>query len=156
MKIKEILFDADYIYGRDDEGREYRQSLLWYPRLRQANDEERGKYTFSISGIHWRNLDEDVSFESFEYDYAEPSVLQRFFLTHNEINVAEFARMIGMNPTLLRNYINGFKKPSEEREQEILGHIRKLGEDIIRAVGPSYPQDYESGPMPTTKRFLLS
>ncbi|MBQ9191177.1 MAG: DUF2442 domain-containing protein [Bacteroidaceae bacterium] len=62
MKIKEILFDADYIYGRDDEGREYRQSLLWYPRLRQANDEERGKYTFSISGIHWRYLDEDVSF----------------------------------------------------------------------------------------------
>lgn len=109
-----------------------------------------------IGGIHWRNLDEDVSFESFEYDDAEPSVLQRFFLTHNEINVAEFARMIGMNPTLLRNYINGFKKPSEEREQEILGHIRKLGEDIIRAVGPSYPQNYESGPMPTTKRFLLS
>ena len=24
-----------------------------------------------------------------------------------------------MNPTLLRNYINGFKKPSKEREQEI-------------------------------------
>ena len=57
-------------------------------------------------------LDEDVSFESFEYEDAEPSALQRFFLTHKEINVAEFARRIGMNPTLLRNYINGFKKPS--------------------------------------------
>ena len=64
-----------------------------------------------------------------------------------EINVAEFARRIGMNPTLLRNYINGFKKPSKEREQEILGHIHKLGEELIRVVGHSYPQDYEPGTM---------
>ena len=133
MKIKEIWFDADYIYGRDEDGKEYKQSLLWYPRLRQANDEERGKYTFSLSGIHWRNLDEDVSFESFEYEDTEPSALQRFFLTHKEINVAEFARRIGMNPTLLRNYINGFKKPSKEREQEILDHIHKLGEELAAA-----------------------
>ncbi len=147
MKIKKIWFDADYIYGRDEEGREYKQSLLWYPRLRQANDEERGNYSLGFDGIHWRNLDEDVSFESFEYDDAEPSVLQRFFLTHKEINVAEFARRIGMNPTLLRNYINGFKKPSKERELEILGNIHKLGEELIRVVDHSYPQDYEPGTM---------
>ena len=133
MKIKEIWFDADYIYGKDEEGKEYKQSLLWYPQLRQANDEERMKYSFGFSGIHWRGLDEDISFESFEYEDAEPSALQRFFLTHKEINVAEFARRIGMNPTLLRNYINGFKKPSKEREQEILDHIHKLGEELAAA-----------------------
>lgn len=49
-----------------------------------------------------------ASFESFEYDDAEPSKLQRFFLTHKEINISEFAKRIGMNATLLRNYINGF------------------------------------------------
>lgn len=118
MKITEIWFDADYIYGRDDKGKEYKQSLLWYPRLRAAPEEERKQYTMSMSGIHWRNLDEDISFESFEYEDAEPKALQRFFLTHKEINVAEFARSMDMNPTLLRNYINGFKKPSKEREQE--------------------------------------
>ena len=52
MKIREIWFDADYIYGRDEEGREYKQSLLWYPRLRQANDEERGNYFLGFDGIH--------------------------------------------------------------------------------------------------------
>ena len=133
MKIKEIWFDADYIYGRDDEGKEYKQSLLWYSRLRHANEEERSNYTFGLSGIHWRDLDEDVSFESFGYEDAEPSSIQRFFLTHKEINVAEFARSMGMNPTLLRNYINGFKKPSKEREQEILDHIHKLGEEMVAA-----------------------
>lgn len=133
MKINKIWFDGDYLYGEGDDGRTYRQSLLWYSRLRDASEQERSQYTLSTIGIHWRNLDEDVSFESFEYDDAEPSSLQRFFLTHKEINVAEFARRIGMNPTLLRNYINGFKKPSKEREQEILDHIHKLGKELVAA-----------------------
>ena len=48
MKIKEIWFDADYIYGRDEEGREHKQSMLWYPRLRQAI------YThFTRAGVHF-------------------------------------------------------------------------------------------------------
>ena len=133
MKIKEIWFDADYIYGRDEEGKEYKQSLLWYPKLRAASKKERSQFTIGLGGLHWRELDEDISFESFAYEDAEPSALQRFFLTHQEINVAEFARLIGMNPTLLRNYINGFKKPSKEREQEIIEHIHKLGKEMIAA-----------------------
>ena len=100
---------------------------------REASDEERNQYTFGMGGIHWRALDEDISFESFEYDDAEPSPMQRFFLTHKEINVAEFARLMGMNPTLLRNYINGFKKPSKEREQEIMDYIHKLGKEMVAA-----------------------
>ena len=133
MKIVELWFDADYIYGKDEEGCQYKQSLLWYPKLKEATDEERAKYSFGLSGIHWRNLDEDVSFESFEYDDAEPSAVQRFFLTHKEINVAEFARSLGINPTLLRNYINGFKKPSKEREEAIIAHIHKLGKEMMAA-----------------------
>ena len=119
MKIIKIWFKGDYLYGEDDSGKTYRQSLLWYKKLRSATDEEREQYTFGFDGIHWRNLDVDVSFESFAYDDAEPTKLQRFFLSHPEINIAEFARLIGMNPSLLRNYINGFKKPSKEREQMI-------------------------------------
>ena len=133
MKITEIWFDADYIYGKDERGKEHKQSLLWYPKLREASVEERSQYTFGMGGIHWRGLDEDISFESFAYEDAEPSALQRFFLTHKEINVAEFARSLGINPTLLRNYINGFKKPSKEREKEIIDHIHKLGEEMVAA-----------------------
>ena len=133
MKIVEIWFDADYLYGKDEQGCQYKQSLLWYPKLREAAETERSKYSFGLSGIHWRNLDEDVSFESFEYEDAEPSAMQRFFLTHKEINVAEFARSLGINPTLLRNYINGFKKPSKEREEEIIAHIHKWGMEMLAA-----------------------
>ena len=133
MTIKKIWFDKDHIYGEDENGKSYNQSLLWYPKLLNATDDERNQYRFGFDGIHWRNLDEDISFESFTYEDSEPSALQRFFLTHREINVAEFARSIGMNATLLRNYINGFKKPSAERESEILAHIHKLGKEMIAA-----------------------
>ena len=133
MKNTKIWFDADYIYSKDEEGKEYKQSLLWYPKLREASDDERSQYTFGMGGIHWRGLDEDISFESFGYDDAEPSAMQRFFLMHKEINVAEFARLMGLNPTLLRNYINGFKKPSKEREQEIMDFIHKLGKEMAVA-----------------------
>jgi hypothetical protein len=129
MKIEKIWFDGDYLYGCDESGKVYRQSLLWYPRLRNASDDARKDYTISTVGIHWRSIDEDVSFESFEYEDAEPTKLQRFFLTHKEINVAEFAKLAGINASLLRNYINGFKKPSKERESQILGQIHKLSEE---------------------------
>lgn len=127
MIIKRIWFDSDYIYGEDERGRTLKQSLIWYPRLKAASDEERQLYRMGYDGIHWRNIDEDISFESFEYDDAEPTPLQKFFLTHKELNISEFAKNMGMNASLLRNYINGFKKPSKEREQEILKHIHSLG-----------------------------
>ena len=39
MKIKEIWFDANHIWGRDEAGKEYKQSLLWYPKLHLQNSE---------------------------------------------------------------------------------------------------------------------
>lgn len=133
MKIVEIWFDKDYVYGRDEEGNTYRQSLLWYPRLKEADDEQKAQYRFGFGGVHWRNLDEDISFESFKDEDAEPSPLQRFFLTHREINIPEFAKSIGINSSLLRNYINGLKKPTEEYERFILNQIHKLGRELSAA-----------------------
>lgn len=133
MKITRIWFDSDYIYGVDENGNEYRQSLLWYPGLRSATEKERMDYRFGFRGIHWRGLDEDISFDSFADEDADPTALQRFFLTHKEIKLSEFAKMIGIDATLLRNYINGFKKPSKEREQMILRGIHALADEYAAA-----------------------
>lgn len=129
-KIIRIWFDNDHIFGEDEAGAVHRQSLLWYNALRNASDEERNRYSFGFSGIHWRELDEDISFESFEYEDAEPSPLQRFFLLHKEINIAEFSKRLGINATLLRNYINGFKKPSQEKENQLLLGIKQYVESL--------------------------
>jgi len=158
-RIEKIWFEGDYIYGLGDDSQVYKQSLLWYDRLRAATDEERNKYEFGLTGIHWRDLDEDISFESFTYEEAIPSPLQEFFLTHKEINVGEFAKSMGLNPTLLRNYIRGWKKPSETRENEILDHIHAIGcnyamqtfssgvlsESELPQYGSKKSKDYEQG-----------
>jgi serine/threonine-protein kinase HipA len=65
--ISKIWFDGDWIYGLGDDGKTYRQSLLWYNKLRKATGEQRARYEISIIGIHWHELDEDISFESFLY-----------------------------------------------------------------------------------------
>jgi len=141
MKITRIWFDGEWLYGQGDDGKTYRQSLLWYKRLLKAGPEARELHEISTIGIHWPELGEDVSFESFLYDEAEPSGLQRFFLTHPEINLAGFAARTGINATLLRNYVNGFKKASPEREKEILSAIHSLGEELMAVSFPSAAPD---------------
>lgn len=131
MKLGKLSFDNGFIYAQDETGRTYKQSLLWYPALLSATDEQRQNYTVGFGGFHWRNLDEDISFESFTYEDAVPSTFQEFFLVHKEINVSEFAKRIGINPTLMRNYINGFKKPSKKREQQIINAIHEIGKEYV-------------------------
>lgn len=65
MVITKIWFENDRLYGLTDEGKIVWQSLLWYKRLRNATDDERNDYEIDDEGIHWYELDEDVSFESF-------------------------------------------------------------------------------------------
>ena len=116
-----------------DDGKTYRQSLLWYKRPKAASPKEREEYEISTIGIHWRKLDEDVSFESVEYDDAEPTRLQKFFLSHPEINISGFAKKFGYNPSLLSSYVNGFKTPSPEREQQIMDDIIALGKELAKS-----------------------
>jgi len=149
-KLSNVSFDEKYIYAEDAAGRKLKQSILWYPALANASEQQRNNYTIGITGFHWKDLDEDISFESFEYDDAVPSVIQEFFLLHKEINVAEFAKRIGLNPTLLRNYINGFKKPSAARESEILDAIHQLGKEYCSfGIVEGYSQ-----PAPSKKQYL--
>ena len=82
-------------------------------------------------GIHWYDLDEDISFESFEYDDPEPQGISRVFLTHPELNASAIARRIGISQSLMAQYINGTKKPSKERENMILNEIKAIGKELM-------------------------
>ena len=130
MIITKIWFENDRIYGLTDDGRTLWQSLLYYRHLRYATDEEREQYRIGHFGIHWEKLDEDVSFESFEYDDPEPVGISKFFLSHPEINASAIARRLGIQQSLFAAYINGTKKPSKEREELILNEIRALGVEL--------------------------
>lgn len=133
MILTKIWFNDDRIYGLTDDGREVWQSLLWYRRLRQATDEQRKQYEIDDEGIHWYDLDEDISFESFDYDDREPKGISRTFLLHPELNASAVARRLGISQSLMAQYINGMKKPSRERELLILNEIQTIGRELQQA-----------------------
>lgn len=131
MVLTKIWFDKGRIYGQADDGRILWQSLLWYRRLQDATDEQRAAYEMDAEGIHWPALDEDVSYESFEYDDPEPQGISRVFLTHPEIDAPAVARRLGISQDLMKLYVNGMRKPSKEHENEILKEIKTIGKELI-------------------------
>ena len=130
MKAKRVWFDGERIYIETDDGRTLWQSILYYQRLKNATEEQRNDYELGHFGIHWEEIDEDISYESFEYENPEPVGISRIFLTHPELNASAVARRLGIQQSLLAQYIRGLKKPSAEREQKILETIREIGAEL--------------------------
>ena len=130
MVLKKIWFENERIYGLTYDGKTVWQSLLWYKRLNAATDEQRNDYEMDDEGIHWYDLDEDISFESFEYDDPEPQGVSRIFLSHPELNASAVARRIDISQSLMAQYINGTKKPSKEREALILNEVKSIGREL--------------------------
>jgi hypothetical protein len=58
-----IWFNGEMMYIRLLDGREIGLPLEWFPRLRDATNEQRGKWRLIGKGIgiHWDELDEDIS-----------------------------------------------------------------------------------------------
>lgn len=130
MEAKKVWFENYRIYILTDDGRTLWQSILYYQRLRNATEEQKNDYEICAFGIHWESIDEDVSFESFEYDNPEPVGISKLFLLHPEINASAVARRMGMKQSLLAQYIRGIKKPSEERANAIIDTIRQIGNEL--------------------------
>ena len=61
---------------------------------------------------------------SFEIDFKQ------FFQYYKVINSKALAEKIGMNPTLLSQYIRGHKKPSQKQSRKILYGINRIGQEL--------------------------
>lgn len=61
--IKNVVFDNDKLYVSLTDGRVIPTPLEWYPRLANATDAERHHWEAGITGIHWPDVDEDLSIE---------------------------------------------------------------------------------------------
>lgn len=60
-RAKDVRFD-DYMMWLDlDDGRTLGIPLAWYPRLLHGTPELREKVEISAMGLHWEELDEDIS-----------------------------------------------------------------------------------------------
>ena len=59
--------------------------------------------------------------------------LGQFFEYYNVINVRGLARRMGMNYTLLSQYITGAKTPSEKQTKKVLQGVKQLGRELYEA-----------------------
>ena len=105
------------------------ESFADYPRLRYATRIQRESYTYDAFGIHWEELEEDLSFEGF-FRKKEHTPLYRLFMEHPELNASAVARRMGLSQSLFAQYICGAKKPSEKRYREILKTIHDIGKEL--------------------------
>ena len=49
-----------------------------------------------------------------------------------ELNAKQVAQSMGINETLLRNYINGAKRPSASRVIDVENYLNKLGKELSK------------------------
>jgi Protein of unknown function (DUF2442) len=62
----EVAFTPDVLHVVLADGREVSAPLVWFPRLNEAAEPERCNWRLIGGGIgiHWPDLDEDISVES--------------------------------------------------------------------------------------------
>ena len=118
-KIEKIWLTDDAVWIRTVSGKEACEKFNDYPRLRYATKEQRTNYEADEYGLHWEDIDEDLSFEGF-FDKRETTQLYKLFMAHPELNVSAIARRIGISQSLMAQYISGKKHASDERFALIL------------------------------------
>ena len=134
-KIEKVWFDDGRIYIKTDEGNNLSRPLEAFPCLKDASDKERADFRIGRFGddIRWDILDEDIHISNF-YDDTEPNPdneVGRIFSRFPQLNVAEMARYIGIQKSLMDKYIYGIKTPSEERLCQIKDAVHSIGQQLI-------------------------
>jgi Protein of unknown function (DUF2442) len=58
---KAVTFDDDSMLVELSDGRKIAVPLAWFPRLMKATPQQRLAFELSKNGLHWDDLDEDIS-----------------------------------------------------------------------------------------------
>lgn len=61
VSATKVYFDDDQMWVELDDGRTLGIPLAWFPRLAHGTADQRAKVEISPSGLHWDELDEDIS-----------------------------------------------------------------------------------------------
>jgi hypothetical protein len=89
-----------------------------------------------ISDLH-DNLLEALNFayQDLGYEVTSENIklhldLQQFFQYYKVLNANFLAKRIGMNPTLLSQYVRGKKHPSSRQTNKIIKGIQNIGKEL--------------------------
>lgn len=63
VKATKVWSEEDSLWLDLSDGRTLGVPLAWFPRLLRASPEQRAAVQISTRGLHWEELDEDISVE---------------------------------------------------------------------------------------------
>lgn len=90
----------------------------------------------NISDVHQNVLEASNLFFEDEGIEVKPGNIQleidlkQFFTYYRVINAKFLAQRIGMNETLLSQYVKGHKKPSRKQTDRIIAGIQEIGQEL--------------------------
>jgi hypothetical protein len=77
----------------------------------------------------------NLSFQDTGYNYSIDEIvfkydLESFFDFYKVINAKALSKRIGMNQSLMAQYIKGIKKPSSAQSKRILNGVQQIGKEL--------------------------
>jgi hypothetical protein len=131
-KIVNVWIDSEAVYIETDKGEIFSEYFSDYPLLREASPSERANFEYDNIGIHWKELDEDLSFNGFiNKSRNQDAELYRLFKKHPELNVSAVARKTGIPQSVMGSYLCGKKNPSPKRVNQIKNAVRQIGRELL-------------------------
>ncbi len=81
---------------------------------------------FEAANLYFEDDNIEIKHDNlkFEIDFKQ------FFQYYKVLNSKFLADKIGMNPTLLSQYVQGHKKPSDKQTEKILYGIHQIGQEL--------------------------
>lgn len=134
-KIAKIGFNNRRIFMQTTTGKHYSRPLEAFPRLLEATPAQREAYRIGDFGddVRWEEIDEDIHVDSF-FKTGEPepnNPVSCLFKKFPQLNVSQVSQRMGMNKSLMAQYIYGTKKPSEKRLKQIEAELHQLGKELL-------------------------
>src|ERR1035437_2940394 len=133
IEITKVWVDDVGVYIQTSSGEIKSELFNDYIRLRYATPAQRANFEYDNIGIHWSDIDEDLSFEGFFDKENEPEKpeLYTLFKSLSEINVSSIARRMGIPQSVMASYLCGAKKPSEKSKREIEKTLHQICQDLL-------------------------
>ena len=93
------------------------------------------KNAYEAANLYFEEQGTKINYENlkFEIDFKQ------FFQYYKVINSKFLAEKIGMNPTLLSQYVKGHKKPSKKQTEKIIKGIHQIGQELTE-INLIYPR----------------
>ena len=81
---------------------------------------------FEAANLYFEDDNVKLTHENFKFEID----FKQFFQYYKVLNSKFLADKIGMNPTLLSQYVQGHKKPSDKQTEKILFGIHQIGQEL--------------------------